>query len=66
MNRGGRTMSFFCNPITLKISALVDDHLLVQKLAALTTTACVDGFADIYPCNNVDLESFMPLGFAFL
>ena len=59
-------MSFFCNLITLKISALVDDHLLVQILAASTTTACVEGFADIYPCNNVDLESFMPLSFALL
>ena len=59
-------MSFFCNPVTLKISALVGDHLLVQNLAALTTTACIDMIADICSCNNVELELFMPPGFAFL
>jgi len=37
-----------------------DDHT-PQDLEALTTTNCVGGFADIYPCNNVELESFMPL-----
>ncbi|HKI04295.1 MAG TPA: choice-of-anchor B family protein [Thermoanaerobaculia bacterium] len=30
-------------------------------LAALGSTPCRNGFADSYPCNNVDLESFMPL-----
>ncbi len=29
-----------------------------QRMAA---TPCVDGMADIYPCSNVDLLSFMPL-----
>jgi choice-of-anchor B domain-containing protein len=30
-------------------------------LAALGPTPCRNGFADVYPCSNVDLESFMPL-----
>jgi choice-of-anchor B domain-containing protein len=37
-----------------------DDHTN-QNLAAAGTSACVDGFAGIYPCRNVDLEAFMPL-----
>ncbi len=32
-----------------------------QELSALSTTQCVGGFAGAYPCNNVDLEAFLPL-----
>jgi hypothetical protein len=32
-----------------------------QNLEAVASTGCVGGFAGIYPCNNVDLEAFMPL-----
>ena len=28
---------------------------------ALGATPCVGGFAGVYPCNNVDLMSFMPI-----
>ncbi|UCG24889.1 MAG: choice-of-anchor B family protein [Chloroflexota bacterium] len=37
------------------------DHHAPQDLQALNTTACAGGFADAYPCNNVDLEAFLPL-----
>ena len=39
----------------------LDDDLSVQNLEALTVAECIDGFADGYPCDNVDLMSFMPL-----
>ncbi len=29
--------------------------------AAVPQAACVNGFADVYPCNNVDLAAFLPL-----
>ncbi len=32
-----------------------------QNLAAQAATPCVNGFAGQYPCNNVDLEAFLPL-----
>ncbi len=41
--------------------AFADDHQGNHNLAAMATTACVGGFAGIYPCDNVDLEAFMPL-----
>ena len=41
--------------------AFEDDHHEVQNLAALASTNCVNGMADIYPCNNVDLMSFLPV-----
>lgn len=28
----------------------------------VSATPCVDGFADIYPCKNVDLLAFVPIG----
>jgi choice-of-anchor B domain-containing protein len=34
----------------------------VATPAALGATACVDGFAGPYPCQDVDLESFVTLG----
>lgn len=37
------------------------DDVGVQNLAALADAGCVEGFAGIYPCNNIDLMSFMPL-----
>ena len=37
------------------------DDLPVQNLNALAQTDCVGGAADGYPCDNVDLGSFMPL-----
>ncbi|MFT4778129.1 MAG: choice-of-anchor B domain-containing protein [Flavobacteriales bacterium] len=33
---------------------------LALSSAVLSQTLCEDGFADIYPCDNVDLWSFMP------
>jgi choice-of-anchor B domain-containing protein len=32
-----------------------------EALAAAASTSCVGGLAGIYPCNNVDLEAFVPL-----
>ncbi len=37
------------------------DRQAPQNLPALSTTACVGGFAGAYPCSNVDLEAFLPL-----
>ena len=33
----------------------------VEQADPLGFTPCVNGFADIYPCSNVDLLSFLPL-----
>ncbi|HEV2851657.1 MAG TPA: choice-of-anchor B family protein [Thermoanaerobaculia bacterium] len=38
-----------------------DPSLTFTPTAALGPVPCRNGFADAYPCNNVDLESFMPL-----
>lgn len=46
---------------TRAMRALANDHLPAQDLAAMSATGCIGGMAGIYPCNNVDLESFMPL-----
>ncbi|MCF6349795.1 MAG: choice-of-anchor B family protein [Flavobacteriaceae bacterium] len=35
--------------------------LLSITVFSYTQTPCVGGFADIYPCNNMDLMSFMPV-----
>ena len=32
-----------------------------QSLAAVSNVSCTGGFADIYPCQNVDLLAFVPL-----
>ena len=34
----------------------------VQVLEAMTFTPCVAGMAGIYPCENIDLVSFTPIG----
>ena len=47
----------FCGLLNDKIS---DDELTTAELTAQNDVTCVDGFAGIYPCNNVDLMSFMP------
>ena len=39
---------------------LGDPNLLAP--AALGATPCQGGFADVYPCRDVDLKSFVPLG----
>ncbi len=43
------------------MQALWADRQGPEELQALATTSCVNGFAGIYPCNNVDLLAFMPL-----
>lgn len=40
--------------------AISDDELTTAELTAQNNVTCVDGFAGIYPCNNVDLMAFMP------
>ena len=35
---------------------------LLATHSALGATACRDGFAGLYPCRGVDLQSFVPLG----
>lgn len=42
--------------------AFEDDHHEVLNLAAAAVNTCTGGFADIYPCSNVDLMAFLPLG----
>lgn len=37
------------------------DALPTTPLPAQAATACEDGFAGSYPCNNIDLLAFMPL-----
>ncbi len=37
------------------------DRIPTQELNALAAVPCSGGFADIYPCDNVDLLAFMPL-----
>jgi choice-of-anchor B domain-containing protein len=41
--------------------AFLEDVSQPQNLPALASTACVGGFAGIYPCENVDLKAFVPL-----
>ncbi|MEX0863827.1 MAG: choice-of-anchor B family protein [Acidimicrobiia bacterium] len=41
--------------------AFLADKQPNQTLAAASATSCVDGFAGIYPCSNVDLMAFLPL-----
>jgi choice-of-anchor B domain-containing protein len=40
---------------------LLRDYLPAQNLPALSNIRCVGGMANIYPCDNIDLLSFMPL-----
>ena len=37
------------------------DELAVQNLSAASSFSCLGGFADVYPCEGVDLQAFMPL-----
>lgn len=37
------------------------DTLAAEELTAAATTLCTDGTAGIYPCDNVDLNAFLPL-----
>lgn len=37
------------------------DQLPVKELEAMGATPCINGFAGAYPCDNVDLLSFLPL-----
>lgn len=46
---------------TDNMRAFANEGHAPQNLAAAASTPCVGGFAGIYPCNNVDLEAFMPL-----
>ncbi len=41
--------------------AFVSEHHHNQQLSAQSITACVGGFAGVYPCSNVDLMAFLPL-----
>ena len=41
---------------------LPGDPSAEQPSPALGATPCRKGFADVYPCHNVDLQSYMPLG----
>lgn len=43
------------------MQAATRDRQPAQALAAVSSAPCIDGMADIYPCNNVDLLAFMPL-----
>ena len=37
------------------------DSLSAQSLAAIGNVTCAGGFADVYPCQNVDLLALVPL-----
>ncbi|MCZ6652700.1 MAG: choice-of-anchor B family protein [Planctomycetota bacterium] len=41
--------------------AFQNDHQAPQNLSSQSLTACSDGMAGSYPCNNVDLMAFLPL-----
>ena len=46
---------------TTVMRAFFADTLAPQALPAVSSTACVGGDAAGYPCDNVDLEAFVPL-----
>jgi choice-of-anchor B domain-containing protein len=46
---------------TPSMRAMVADAQPAQALSALSNVPCVNGMADIYPCENIDLLAFMPL-----
>ncbi len=46
---------------TAVMRALVADSQSAQSLAAISNVSCVGGFADAYPCQNVDLLALVPL-----
>ena len=39
----------------------LEHQLPVENLQRQAATPCVGGLAGVYPCNNVDLVTFMPL-----
>ncbi|MCB0017946.1 MAG: choice-of-anchor B family protein, partial [Anaerolineales bacterium] len=47
--------------LTASMAALLDDQMPALPLAPLAAQPCVAGFADVYPCENVDLLAFIPL-----
>jgi choice-of-anchor B domain-containing protein len=49
------------NP-TAVMKALEADAQSAQSLPSVSNFPCTDGFADIYPCHNIDLLAFLPLG----
>ncbi len=49
-------------PMTAVMQAFIEKYQPPQNLNALAATPCEDGMAGIYPCENVDLLAFMPLG----
>lgn len=46
---------------TAVMRALEADSKSAQSLAAITNVPCVGGFANAYPCQNVDLLALVPL-----
>ena len=49
------------NP-TAVMKALEADAQNPQSEPLVTDFSCTNGLADIYPCHNIDLLAFMPLG----
>ncbi|MGH2538718.1 MAG: choice-of-anchor B family protein [Candidatus Promineifilaceae bacterium] len=49
-------------PLTRAMQALLERKVPVQDLAPMGATPCVGGMAGPYPCDNVDLLAFLPLG----
>ena len=47
------------NP-TAVMKALQADSQAALSVAALSGTPCANGFADVYPCENIDLLAFLP------
>ncbi len=47
--------------LTRTMEAFLADQQPAENRPPLAFTPCIDGFADIYPCSNVDLLSFIPL-----
>jgi choice-of-anchor B domain-containing protein len=47
--------------VTAEMRAFLADRQPAWDLPAMDYTPCVDGFAGSYPCENVDLASFLPL-----
>lgn len=48
--------------LTRSHQGMIEDRQAPWDLEALSAVPCQDGFADIYPCRNVDLLSVLPLG----
>ncbi len=49
-------------PVNRVMEAMLENPPDVQVLEAMTFTPCESGMAGIYPCENVDLVSFTPIG----